>query len=264
MNPVTRKLRQKPFVYEKLGHMVSGMAKLVVPDTCLICGVLVNKQGGCCSSCWGKLRFVQPPFCPVMGTPFSIDMGKGFLSAEAIASPPLFKRLRSVVLYDDLARKLVSNLKYSDRTDLAPWLGDWMVVAGKELVEQAELIIPIPLHYSRLRQRRYNQAAELARRISRKTQVNYLPDGLIRRKPTRQQVGLSESEREQNLSGAFVVPVPIVPEIKGRHVLLVDDVYTTGATVKAATRTLLRAGAATVDVLVFAKVETGMLDDIYG
>ncbi len=230
--------------------------ELIVPGTCLTCDNYVARQGGCCAHCWGKLRLVREPICPVMGTPFSVDMGENFLCAEAIADPPPFGRLRCVMLYDDLARRLVSGLKFSDRTDLAPWMANWMRVGGLKLVEDADVVLPVPLHANRLRARRFNQSAELARRVAIDSAKPYLPECLIRNKATKQQVGLTQSARERNVSGAFVVPASRRIHLKGRRVLLIDDVYTTGATAKAATRALKRAGASSVDVLVFAKVET--------
>jgi ComF family protein len=191
-----------------------------------------------------------------MGSPFSVSMGEGFLSAEAIADPPPFDRLRAVMLYDDLARQLVSRMKYSDRSDLARWMGLWMVRAGHDLLKDVDVIVPVPLHPSRLRQRRYNQAAELSRSIARKAKVDFKAMALQRKRSTRQQVGLTEKERDRNVSGAFIVPERQKIEIQGRRVLLIDDVYTTGATAKAATRALKRGGASAIDVLVFAKVET--------
>jgi len=193
-----------------------------------------------------------------MGSPFSVDMGDNFLCAEAIANPPPFERLRTVVLYDELARKLVASIKYADRSDLAPWIADWMRVAGAELVENADFIIPVPLHRARLRTRRFNQAAEISRRIAKTSGRKYLPEGLLRRRATRQQVGLTQPQRERNVSGAFSVPAEMQARLQGKRVLIVDDVYTTGATAKAATRALKRGGVKAVDVLVFAKVETYM------
>lgn len=235
---------------------VSKLSDILVPPTCLICDAFVQKQGGCCGTCWRELRFIVPPICPVLGSPFSIDLGNGIMSAEAIANPPPFERLRAVLLYDDLARRMVSLLKYSDRTDLAPWMASWMVVAGKELIEGADAIVPIPLYSGRLRSRRFNQSAELARHIADKAQIPFFPVSMKRKKNTRQQVGLTQSERQRNVSGAFVVPEERKIDVIGKRVILVDDVYTTGATTKAATRALKRAGASQVDVLVFAKVET--------
>ena len=125
------------------------------------------------------------------------------------------------------------------------------------------MVVPVPLHASRLVQRRFNQSAELARAICISQKMNYVPGALVRKKRTRQQVGLSERDREANVAGAFVVPNEAKSDIKGRRILVVDDVYTTGATSRAATRALKRAGAKAVDVLVFAKVETDTVADLY-
>jgi len=144
----------------RLGERLST---LLVPSTCLTCERFVTRQGGCCAQCWRQLRFIRNPYCPVMGSPFSVDMGADFLCAEAIADPPPFDRLRAVMLYDKLARRLVSSLKYADRTDLVPALAEWMKVAGQPLLEEAEMIVPVPLHPARLRERRFNQSADLAR-----------------------------------------------------------------------------------------------------
>ncbi len=178
------------------------------------------------------------------------------LSAEAIADPPPFERLRAVVLYDELARKLVSSIKYSDRTELIPSLASWMSVAGKECIADADMIVPVPLHPSRLRQRRFNQSSELGRFVSKQCDVEFRADILQRHRATKQQVGLTETQRARNVQSAFRVKTEKKIDLKGRRILLVDDVYTTGATAKAATRALKRAGAAHIDVLVFAKVET--------
>lgn len=229
---------------------------LFVPPTCLTCDSYVAKQGGCCARCWPQLRFISKPYCPILGSPMPVDMGEGIVSAEAIANPPPFSRLRAVLMYDRLARQLISSLKYGDRTDLARWLAEWMVVAAGELLDDADIVVPIPLHFRRLISRRFNQSAELARYIASSNDLPFKPQALVRMKHTRQQVGLTHSQRERNLAGAFLVPEDRKIDITGRRVLLIDDVYTTGSTAKAATRALLRGGADHVDVLVFAKVET--------
>ena len=243
-------------IVNNLRHYARKVPNLLVPSTCLTCDRFVEKQGGCCPQCWKKLRFVTKPFCPVMGSPFVIDMGEDFLCAEAIANPPPFDKLRTVLLYDELARRLVSQIKYSDRTDLLRWVVNWMNTAGREVIDEADAIIPVPLHPSRLRKRRFNQAGEMANLLAKLNDKAFLPEVLIRLKPTRQQVGLSESERAKNVLGAFVVPKEQKISLKGKRVLLIDDVYTTGATAKAATRALKRGGASHINVLVFAKVET--------
>jgi len=126
----------------------------IVPGSCIICDAAIEEQGGCCADCWRTMRFISDPMCPVMGTPFSVSLGEGMLCAEAIADPPPFGRLRAVVLYDDNARKLVSGLKFSDRTEYARWMAGWMVTAGRKLFENQPLIVPVPLHRRRLFSRR--------------------------------------------------------------------------------------------------------------
>ncbi len=230
------------------------LADVVMPPQCLSCHALTATSGSLCSSCWSRLKLIERPYCARLGSPFGYDLGEGALSAEAIADPPPFDRCRAVAVFDDVARGLVHGLKYRDRLDLAGCMAGWMVRAGGELIGEAEVIVPVPLHRRRLWWRRYNQSALLAGTVAANAAKPFVPLALQRIRATAQQVGLSPRERDRNVRGAFGVPAAGKAAVGGRRVLLVDDVYTTGATVKAATRALLRAGAAAVDVLVFARV----------
>jgi ComF family protein len=232
-------------------------ARILFPPVCAGCRRHVSQPGVLCGTCWPKLRMLERPWCPVMGTPFTHHMGQGFLSAEAIADPPPFERARAAVAYSGVARQMVQGLKYQDRTDLAPWMARWMVRAGAELIAEADVVVPVPLHWRRFFKRRFNQSAELARAVSVLTGLPFSPSAVRRVKLTRQQVGLERNEREENVRAAFRVPPEAEIEIAGRRVLLVDDVYTTGATVRSATKALKRSGAAAVDVLTFARVLPG-------
>jgi ComF family protein len=231
-----------------------GLAGLLFPPQCAGCGRAVAEPGTLCGQCWPRLRFIERPYCAVMGTPFTHDLGDNFLSAEAIADPPPFRRVRSVVIHDGVPKRMVVGLKFHDQTNLAPWMARWMLRAGSELIADCDVIIPVPLHPFRFWSRRFNQSAELARTIAVLSEKPFEPEALIRVKRTRRQVGLAASERQRNVSGAFRVPESQDIKVRGRNVLLIDDVYTTGATVKAATRALLRADAAAVDVLTFSRV----------
>lgn len=173
---------------------------------------------------------------------------------EAIANPPAYDRARAAVRYDDISRALVHSLKYGDRLDLAPTMGQWMARAGRELLSDAEALVPVPLHWRRQWARRFNQSATLAGVISGLTGVPVVHGGLKRLRATPQQVGKSKTERADNVQGAFRVAMEHESDIAGRRLVLIDDVLTSGATVDACARALSRAGAGHVDVLVFARV----------
>jgi len=236
------------------GH---ALTDLILPPQCLACDRRVAGDGSLCPECWSALRLIERPFCERLGTPFPYDIGEGAESAEAIADPPPFRRCRAVAAYDDVARRLVHGLKYRDRLELAGWMGAWMARAGAGLIGDADLVVPVPMHRRRLWSRRFNQSASLAAAVAAIAGKPLATAALVRVRPTRQQVGLSAAERDRNVRGAFKVPDDRRLAVAGRSVLLVDDVLTTGATVKAATRVLVRAGAAAVDVLVFARVVRG-------
>jgi len=227
-----------------------------LPPLCPSCREPMGAGEGLCAGCWSKLSFIEPPFCARLGIPFTYDPGPGLLSMEAIASPPAYDRARAAVRYDDVARALVHGFKYGDRLDLAPMMGRWMARAGHELLDGADGLVPVPvpLHWRRLWARRFNRSAALSRAISGLSNVPVLHGALSRTRATAQQVGLSRDQRANNVQGTFKVLPAQKADVKGRRLILVDDVLTSGATVDTCAKALLRAGAAHVDVLVFARV----------
>jgi ComF family protein len=237
------------------GRRVTGAALgLLYPPTCIACQAATGEAHALCAACWAGIRFIERPYCERLGTPFTVDLGQPLLSPAAIADPPVFERARAVAEYHGTTSLLVHRLKYNDRLELARALGRMMARAGAELITNADVIVPVPLHRWRLWRRRFNQAMALASVVSEETQVPCDPFLLSRVKPTRRQVGLTKAQRQENLQGAFRVPADRKALVSGRRVLLVDDVLTTGATANAASRALLRGGAARVDVLAFARV----------
>jgi ComF family protein len=229
-----------------------------LPPLCPGCRAPLGDGAGLCAACWGKVSFIEPPYCARLGIPFIYDPGPGILSMEAIANPPAYDRARAAVRYDEVARELVHRLKYGDRLDLAPMLGQWMARAGRDLLAGADALVPVPLHWRRLWSRRFNQSAALAQVVSALAGVPVAAEALKRVRATPQQVGLDKGERASNVQGAFRVPPERKAEVSGRRLVLVDDVLTSGATVDACARALNRAGAAHIDVLVFARVVAGV------
>jgi ComF family protein len=229
---------------------------LLLPARCLGCGVRVAAQGALCAGCWGRLTLLGPPWCAACGRPFELASAAAAVCAACAARPPLQGRVRSALAYDDGSRSLILRFKHGDQIHAAGAYGTWMVRAGAELLADADLLVPVPLHRWRLFARRYNQAALLAFAVARCTGVETCPDLLVRRRRTPPQGGLSRDGRWRNVAGAFAVRPHRLPQVEGRRIVLVDDVFTTGATLGECARVLVRAGAARVDALTLARVLT--------
>ena len=229
---------------------------LLLPPQCPACGLIVMREVGLCAACWRAMPWIERPYCERLGTPFPFDPGGDLVSAAALADPPAYARARAAARFEGPAQTLVHGLKYHRREDLASPMGRWMARAGRELLADADLLIPVPLHWTRLWRRRFNQSAALARAVSRLTGVPAAPDALLRVRRTPSQVGRSRAERQRNVAGAFRVRPERRVDVEGRAVVLVDDVVTSGATVDACAKALARAGARRVDVLAFARVVT--------
>jgi ComF family protein len=230
----------------------SGLSDLILPPVCLSCRVPITSHGALCAGCWNGIDFIQPPVCDRLGIPLPFATGEVSLSAAAMAAPPVYDRARAVAHYSGLMRRLIHDLKFHDRDDLTVLLGGWLMGAGKELLADADLIVPVPLSRTRLLRRRFNQAARLGSEVSARTGVPMDALSLVRVRAIASQVGLSRSERQENVRGAFAVREMRRDRIDGRRIVLLDDVVTTGATAAAATRALRRAGADRIDVLALA------------
>lgn len=235
---------------------------MLFPPCCLACDEPIIEADGLCAACWGRLRFVSKPYCPVLGIPFAADLGASVLSAQAIANPPPFARARAAVIYDDLARQMVSQFKYGDRLELAKFCARLMVNAGDDYWGTPCVFVPVPLHWRRRLLRRYNQSQLLADQLSELTGFPTHSGWVARKRPTRRQVGLSSKDREQNVRGAFVVTDKFLEEYQGQHIVIVDDVVTTGATVEAIARSFKAKYRNKVNVISFARVVTGPIGAI--
>ena len=239
-------------------RLAAGALNLLLPPTCPACQVPVapgiDTGGGLCADCWSALNFLSRPHCDHCGHPFETAMHETMLCGACVRERPPFQRARAALVYDDASRDLVLGFKRADRTDWAPLFARWLADAGTELLADCDLVVPVALHWSRLLSRRFNQAAELARPLAKRTGVSFAPEVLVRTRRTPVQGHLGFRARERNVRGAFRVPSAQVRKVEGKAVLLVDDVFTTGATARACTRALLAAGARRVDILTLARV----------
>lgn len=229
----------------------------VLPPVCLSCGTVVAEPGSLCPSCWERIGFLGEPHCPSCGHPFDLDPGAATLCGPCLAEPPPWRRARAVFRYDESSKPLVLRFKHADRLEGAPAFARWMARAGAELVAEADVIVPVPLHPLRLLARRYNQAALLALALGKLAGKPVAPDLLSRKRRTPAQGHMTREERRANVRGAFAVRDRYKPLLTGKTVLLIDDVLTTGATVGECAKVLARAGAAQVDVLTLGRVVFG-------
>lgn len=231
-----------------------ALLEVVYPPQCITCEAATADAYCLCAACWQVLPLIDKPYCSRLGTPFAVDFGMGMLSPAAIADPPKFDTARAVALHKGSAQEIVSRFKYGERLDLARFMAPMMVKAGREMLQEASVLVPVPMHRRRLFSRRYNQAAILANAIGKITEVPVNLDGLIRVKNTPQQVGLNRAARRSNLAGAFRLASGAEMVFSGANIVLIDDVRTTGATLNACAHHLRKAGAARIDVLTFTLV----------
>ncbi len=229
-----------------------AVVDLVLPPRCPGCRCIVAADGSFCAACWQDLAFITAPLCARCGVPFEHDRGAGAECGACLAEPPRYTAARAALVYGGPARRVLLALKHGDRQHLARIMAGHMARAAGPLLGTDVLIVPVPLHWRRLWQRGFNQAALLARALARGSGAPIAVDALVRAKPTAISRGLGRSARARNVRGAFRVRDRAL--VRGRRIVLVDDVLTTGATADACARVLRRAGAQEVHVLTFARV----------
>ena len=203
---------------------------------------------------WQSVQFLAEPSCTTCGFPFEYNVGEKALCAGCLTRPPKYTQARSALIYDDASRPLILSFKHGGKTDNLARFAAQLRRVGHDMLETADYIVPVPLHKSRRLKRRYNQSVLLARALAKITTVPFDSDILRRVKPTPSQGGQSAAGRRRNVKGAFAVPIHRKERLKGSHIILIDDVMTTGATVEACASVLLRSGAKRVDVLCLARV----------
>ena len=240
-----------------VGDAMRRLADLIVPPACVACHAPLAAGDALCPRCWRTVTFIRAPLCDRLGIPLPFGgTGGPLISAAAAADPPVYDRARAATVFgnDGTVRDLIHGLKYGDRHEAVRLVGRWMLEAGRDILADADVLVPVPLTRWRLMRRQFNQSAMLARMVSAGSGVPTHVRALVKTRTPPPQAGLTRDQRRHNVRGAFAVPQRHKAAIAGRRVVLVDDVITTGATVEACARTLKAAGAVRVDVLAAAIV----------
>ena len=240
-----------------LHKIIHKIIDFIFPPQCYICGKMLHDEDGLCFECLSKINFITNPRCYCCGRPFEFKLpqngkSKNLLCPKCLTKKPKFDRCISAVRYDDTSKKIILPFKHGDKTQLAKFMGKIMFNVGKELLKDTDIIIPVPIHFTRLLKRKYNQASLIGNIISKLSKKNIQHNNLVRIVATKSQGHLNKTQRKQNIHNAFMIRAP--QEIKGKNILLIDDVYTTGVTVNECAKTLKKNGAKKVFVLTFAHV----------
>ncbi|MEO5494858.1 MAG: ComF family protein [Sphingomonas sp.] len=234
-----------------LSGLLGDTLALALPPRCPGCGAVVRGDHRFCVECWGSLEFLGPPWCATCCLPFAIDRGPDAQCGACLESPPRHAGARAAVAYGPVARTLALRLKYGGRLAFATTAARLM---ARHLPGDAALLVPVPLHRWRLWGRGFNQAAQIAAALARSSGVAHDPLLLRRARRTPPLRGMNPRQRREAVRAAFTIDPGRAAHLKGRHVVLIDDVYTSGATADACTRVLLKAGAAKVTVLCWTRV----------
>ncbi len=236
-------------------YSLSKLIDVVLPPRCPFTGEIVDSAGTVSPSAWAALSFIAAPYCDACGFPFEFAVPKGSgetLCAACLSDRPPYKHARAALVYNDASRDFILGFKHGDQIHSVVAMVPWLKQAGADILADADIIVPVPLHRWRLLRRRYNQAAIIGRAIAKECGKNFVPDALTRTRATPAQGHLKAKERAQNVKRAFALHP--ARSVSGKKIVLVDDVYTTGATVNECVKVLLRAGAAEVSILTLARV----------
>ncbi len=252
---------QHPLQQRLHKQVIKPLINAVYPPICIHCHDRVNIPNSLCSACWGNIIWLDDNSCNICHFPFENTnnhaLHPDFLCASCIAHPPDYDKARSVFLYNEASRKLVTQYKYGDKTHYAKTYSEWMLHTGQKLLDETDILCPVPLHWKRLLLRKYNQSALLTRHIAQQSHLPPLYRLLLKRKNNVPQASLTKKQRLSNAKGVFALNPRYYEQIQGKNITLIDDVTTTNATVNECAKILKKNGAAKVYVLTLAKTIEG-------
>ena len=235
-------------------NFFASFLNIILPPRCICCSKIIERQNTLCHDCFAKIRFISKPYCNICGNPLEVHKTSSNLICSNCLNEKkaLFTMKRSAFIYDDASKNILLDFKFHDKTSYAETIASFMFRAGKDIfATKPDLIVPVPLHYKRLIQRRYNQSALLAEEIAKLSGIKVNDSSLIRKKNTIPQVEFSGKARVGNVKNAFMIEDS--ENIKGKNIILIDDVMTTGSTLKECAKSLKRAGASNIYALTAAR-----------
>lgn len=250
---ITTQAFQSSSIILNLFKRLKSLQNFIYPYACLECHSYLDDLSGLCGSCAKKLNYIMDNYCCHCGIPFELQIGNTLSCAECFKNPPQYTQARSLFYYQENIKNLILKLKYADAHYVVPFLAKQMTFYMQANHTDADYMIPVPSHYRKLWQRKYNPVAILVDEMTHMNKIPVLMRGLKRIKHNSQK-GATKIQRENHLKNAFICPDFIKPIIKDKNMLLIDDVMTTGATLKSCTKTLLKAGVKSVKILTLARV----------
>ena len=215
---------------KKIYKFVEFIISLIMPKSCLICNKIIL-DGYFCSEDFDKLHFISKPNCKICGQPFEFEVAQNMICAVCIYKKPKFDRAISILKYDEISKNFILSFKYQDKTQLAGFFANLMFIGAKEILADIDFVTPVALHKNRLRKRKFNHSALIAKNFAKIAKLSIIYDLLIRQKNTKPQFSLSKLARKRNISGAFIFNIKYLEIIKGKNILIIDDVITTGVTI---------------------------------
>lgn len=237
-----------------LQQSLKTLVDTILPPRCVVTGEVVDQQGMLDPAAWANIEFIAEPQCKHCGIPFEFNSDGDLLCASCSSHPPSYDKARAALIYNDTSKQMILGFKHGDKMHVALSFVPWLLKAGAPFWNEADIIMPVSLHRSRLMARRYNQAAVMIKALEKHVQCEVILDGLKRLRATPPQGHMKFGERQKNVRNAFVVNKTHQPRIQGKTIVLVDDVLTTGATVEECTKALKKAGAQKVFILTLARV----------
>jgi ComF family protein len=239
-------------MFTQIKKLCKNSFDLLFPARCFLCNS-ITAETGLCVDCWQEINFISPPYCKKCGHPFDVEIDKNVLCGNCISSPPPYKQAFGLFKYDEHSRKIIHKIKYSDKTNFIPYFTNILSFGAKEIIGKVDIILAVPMHRLKYLSRKYNQSQLIAYNLAKQNRKLYYPDLIIKAKVNKPQSGLSKKERKANVAGVFAVKEKYRATMKGRKLLLIDDVMTTGETINACTKLLLKKGCKSVYVLTLAR-----------